>query len=278
MGIKVKAININGVRMGGNKDFVLIAGPCVIENEELTMSIAESLKSITAKMGIGFIFKASYDKANRTSHKSYRGPGIVKGMKILSKVKQYYDVPILSDVHTAADMKPASDVVDVIQIPAFLSRQTDLLISAGRTGRVVNIKKGQFMAPWDIKYAIEKIKSTGNDKIILTERGYTFGYNMLITDFRAIPIMRGFGYPVIFDATHSVQLPSLSDGVSGGQREYIHMLSRASAAVGIDGLFMEVHPHPDKALSDGANSLKINEVENLLESVKEINDIVKKRH
>jgi 2-dehydro-3-deoxyphosphooctonate aldolase (KDO 8-P synthase) len=276
MNTKVKTIYINEVKIGGKNGLVLIAGPCVIENESITMSIAEQLKSITSRLGIDLIFKASYDKANRTSINSFRGPGLKKGLAILSKIKDKYNLPILSDVHSIEQIKPASQVLDIIQIPAFLSRQTDLLVSAGETGKVINIKKGQFMAPWDIRHAIKKVESTGNRKIIITERGYTFGYNMLVNDFRVIPIMRDFGYPVVFDATHSVQLPSSADGVSGGQRQYIEVLAKAAVAVGIDGLFLEVHPQPDKALSDGANSLKLDKLEKLLKTIKVIDEIVKK--
>lgn len=273
---KVKTINVNGVRIGGNNGLVLIAGPCVIESETLTMSIAEQLKAITSELGIGLIFKASYDKANRTSINSFRGPGLKKGLQILAKVKDTYGLPVLSDVHSIEQIKPASQVLDIIQIPAFLCRQTDLLISAGETGRVVNIKKGQFMAPWDIRHVIKKVESTGNHKIIITERGYTFGYNMLVNDFRVIPIMRDFGYPVIFDATHSVQLPSAGGDVSGGQSQYVEMLAKAGAAVGIDGLFLEVHPQPEKAMSDGANSLQLSRLERLLKTTKVIDEIIKK--
>lgn len=276
MDSKVKTLNINGVKIGGKNRLVLIAGPCVIENESMTMSIAEKLKSITSKLGIDLIFKASYDKANRTSINSFRGPGLKKGLEILSRIKDKYNLPILSDVHSTEQIKPTAQVLDIIQIPAFLSRQTDLLVSAGETGRVINIKKGQFMAPWDIRHAIKKVESTGNRRIIITERGYTFGYNMLVNDFRVIPIMRDFGYPVVLDATHSVQLPSAAEGVSGGQREYIEILAKAGAAVGIDGLFLEVHPQPDKALSDGANSLKLDRLEKLLKTIKVIDEIIKK--
>ncbi len=276
MPVTVKTLNINGLRIGGNNRVVLIAGPCVIESETMTLRIAGQLKSITSELGIELIFKASYDKANRTSINSFRGPGLKKGLEILAKVKTTYNLPILSDVHSTEQIEPAAQVLDIIQIPAFLSRQTDLLVCAGETGRIVNIKKGQFMAPWDIRHAIQKIESTGNHKIILTERGYTFGYNMLVNDFRVIPIMRDFGYPVVFDATHSVQLPSAAGGVSGGQKEYIEVLAKAAAAVGIDGLFLEVHPHPQKALSDGANSLRLDRLRKLLKTIKVIDEIVKK--
>ncbi len=273
---KVRTITIDGVKIGGNNRIALIAGPCVIENESLTMDIAEQLKAIAARLGISLVFKASFDKANRTSINSFRGPGLKKGLEILARVKAQYNLPVLSDVHSTDQIKPAAEVLDIIQIPAFLSRQTDLIVSAGETGKVVNIKKGQFMAPWDIRHVIQKVESTGNHRIIITERGYTFGYNMLVNDFRVIPIMRGFGYPVVFDATHSVQLPSATAGVSGGQKEYIEVLAKAGAAVGIDGLFLEVYPEPDQALSDGANSLRLDRVEKLLRTVKVIDEIIKK--
>ncbi len=276
MGQKVRTITIDGIKIGGNNCIALIAGPCVIENEPLTMDIAGQLKEIAGRLGIALVFKASYDKANRTSINSFRGPGLKKGLAILAKVKAKYSLPILSDVHSTEQIKPAAEVLDIIQIPAFLSRQTDLIVSAGETGKVVNIKKGQFMAPWDIRHVIQKVESTGNHRIIITERGYTFGYNMLVNDFRVIPIMRDFGYPVVFDATHSVQLPSAAAGVSGGQKEYIEVLAKAGTAVGIDGLFLEVHPEPGKALSDGANSLQLDKVEKLLRTIKVIDEIIKK--
>ncbi|MCL4558044.1 MAG: 3-deoxy-8-phosphooctulonate synthase [Deltaproteobacteria bacterium] len=276
MGPSVRTIDINGLKIGGGNGVVLIAGPCVIESEAGAVDIAGELKSITSRLGMGLVFKASYDKANRTSLGSFRGPGMKKGLEILAKVREKYDVPVLSDVHSTEQVGPASQVLDIIQIPAFLSRQTDLLVSAGETGRVVNIKKGQFMAPWDIRHAINKVESTGNHKIIVTERGYTFGYNMLVNDFRVIPIMRDFGYPVVFDATHSVQLPSAGGDVSDGQRQYIEMLAKAGAAVGIDGLFLEVHPQPDEALSDSANTLRLDRLEKLLKTIKVIDEIIKK--
>ncbi len=276
MDSRVRTIAIDGLKIGGNNGIVLIAGPCVIESEASAFGIAGELKAITSRLGIGLIFKASYDKANRTSLGSFRGPGIKKGLEILAGVREKYAVPVISDVHSTEQIGPASQVLDVIQIPAFLSRQTDLLVSAGETGKVVNIKKGQFMAPWDIRHAINKVESTGNHKIIVTERGYTFGYNMLVNDFRVIPIMRDFGYPVVFDATHSVQLPSARGDVSGGQRQYIEMLAKAGAAVGIDGLFLEVHPQPDTALSDSANTLQLDRLESLLKTIKVIDEVIKK--
>ncbi|MBI5681927.1 MAG: 3-deoxy-8-phosphooctulonate synthase [Deltaproteobacteria bacterium] len=272
----MKTINIGNVKIGGNLPFVLIAGPCVIENLSATLLIADKLIEITNKLNIPLIFKASYDKANRTSVKSYRGPGLKKGLEILNKVKKKFNVPILTDAHCKDDVKRVSEVADVIQIPAFLSRQTDLLIEAAKTKKIVNIKKGQFLAPWDIKNAIEKIKSAGNERIILTERGVSFGYNNLVVDFRSIPIMRETGYPVVFDATHSIQLPGGKGSSSGGEREMVSYLARAAIAVGIDGLFLEVHPEPEKALCDGPNSLKLNDLPEFLRQIKELDDVVKK--
>ncbi len=262
--------------MGGGRPFVLIAGPCVIESKELVFEIAKSLKQITSRVGIPLIFKASYDKANRSSIKSFRGFGLAAGLNILYDVKDKFNIPILSDVHSIDEMKPAARVLDVIQIPAFLSRQTDLLIAAGRTGKVVNVKKGQFLAPWDIKTVIQKIESTGNKNILLTERGVSFGYNNLVTDFRSLAIMRQTGYPVVFDASHSVQQPGGLGHASGGQSEFIPLLARCAVAAGCDAIFMEVHPNPKKALSDGPNMLPLNKLEKLLIDLKAIDKIVKK--
>ena len=260
----VKVVNIGGVEIGGRSPLVLIAGPCVIEDEATTLKTLEGLKEVTGSLGMPFVFKASYDKANRTSVDSYRGPGLAEGLKILKKAKSGFDVPVLTDVHCAGDCKAVAEVVDCIQIPAMLCRQTDLLIAAGETGLPVNIKKGQFMAPLAMEGAIKKVASTGNDKVLLTERGTSFGYNNLVVDFRALPIMRGFGFPVVFDATHSVQLPSAKGTVSGGDREMVGYLARAAVAVGVDAVFLEVHPEPDKALSDGPNSIALTEVKELL--------------
>ncbi len=246
--------------------FSFIAGPCVIENEGLTLEIAQRLKEITAQFPVRFLFKASYDKANRTSAKSYRGPGLTEGLRILAEVQRQLRVPVLSDVHETAQVVPAAAVLDVIQIPAFLMRQTDLVVAAARSGKIVNIKKAQFAAPEDVRYTIEKIVAQGNDQIILTERGTTFGYNNLVVDFRSFSTLRAFGHPVIFDATHSVQRPALG-GKSGGDRQFVMPLARAAAAYGIDGLFIETHPDPDKAPSDGANMLKLDDVPRLLEQV-----------
>ena len=245
---------------------IFIAGPCVIENEDMTLEIAEGLKEITASYDVDLYFKASFDKANRTAVGSYRGPGLEKGLAILDRVRREFDVPILSDVHEVAQVAPAAQVLDVLQIPAYLSRQTDLLVAAGRTGKTVNIKKAQFMAPEDIQYAAAKVSGTGNEKIWITERGACLGYHNLVVDFRSFSILEGFGYPVIFDATHSVQVPS-KGGTSSGHREYVIPLARAAAAYGIDGLFTEVHPNPEQALSDGPNSLRLCDVRSLLDQV-----------
>jgi 2-dehydro-3-deoxyphosphooctonate aldolase (KDO 8-P synthase) len=244
----------------GSGDLVMIAGPCVIESAETTLSIAQALKDYAQELNLPLIFKASYDKANRTSVTSYRGPGLVKGLEILARVKDEVGLPVLSDVHQVTDVAPAAEVLDVLQIPAFLCRQTDLLVAAAQTGKVVNIKKGQFMAPWDMGQAVDKVLATGNSRVLLTERGAMFGYNNLVVDFRSLPIMRGLGCPVVLDVTHSVQLPGGQGTCSGGQREYIPLLARAGMAAGVDALFMEVHPDPDAALCDGPNSLPLAEV------------------
>jgi len=254
----------------------LIAGPCVIETKNIVFETASVLKEIAENLRIPFIFKASYDKANRSSIKSYRGPGIEKGVEILSEVKETFNIPIISDVHSVIEIKIARDILDVIQIPAFLCRQTDLLIEAGKTGKPVNVKKGQFIAPWDVSNIIEKLKSTGNKQIMITERGTCFGYNNLVVDFRSFPIIRSMGIPVIFDATHSVQLPGGAGTCSSGQKEFIPYLSRAAVACGIDGLFFEVHPQPDKALCDGPNMIPLKEFKNLIESLVEIHKTVNK--
>lgn len=264
-----KEVGVASIKIGG-RPFVFIGGPCVIETEEITMKIAEKLVEITGELNIPFIFKSSYDKANRTSITSYRGPGITEGLKILKKVKERLACPVLTDVHSKEEAAIAAETVDILQIPALLSRQTDLLVACGATGKAVNIKKGQFMSPFDIKYAIDKIKSTGNERIIITERGSCFGYNTLVNDFRAIPVMKGFGYPVIFDATHSVQKPAALSGRSGGEREFVLPLAKAAIAVGADGIFMEVHIDPDSALCDGENSVKIADIPEYLKVLKRI--------
>ncbi len=267
-------VEINKIKIGNGKPFVLIAGPCVVENEKMILSTAEKIKEITSDLNISLIFKSSYKKANRTSVKSFSGIGDKEALKILEKVKKYFDLSILTDVHTIEEIKNASDIADVLQIPAFLSRQTDLLIAAGKSGKVVNIKKGQFLAPDDMKYVAEKILSTGNKKILLTERGTTFGYHNLVVDMRSFIIMKKFGYPVVMDATHSVQLPSKGNK-SGGEPEFIKPLARAAAAVGIDALFLEVHPNPKEALSDAASQLPLSELKDLLIEIKSIDKIVK---
>ncbi len=271
-----REVVIKNIRIGGGKPFVLIAGPCVIESEESTLEAAARLKQLSSELGIPFIFKSSYDKANRSSMRSYRGPGLKEGLRILGRVSKELDLPVVSDVHRFEEIVPAAAVLDMLQIPAFLCRQTDFVTEVARTGKAVNIKKGQFLAPWDIKNAIEKAASTGNHNILITERGVSFGYNNLVVDMRSIPIMRGFGYPVVFDATHSVQLPGAGGTASSGDRQYVPHLTRAAAAIGVDALFMEVHACPDKALCDGPNMLGIDELPALLRQAKEIDRIVKK--
>jgi len=268
-------VNIGEITIGGGAPLVLIAGPCVIEGETFTLSLATSLQEVSRELGIPLIFKASYDKANRTSISSARGPGLEEGLKILQRVKEEVGLPVISDVHQVSEVPRAAEVLDVIQIPAFLCRQTDLVVEAARTGKPINVKKGQFLAPWDMVHVVEKIISTGNEQILLTERGTSFGYNNLVSDMKALPIMRGLGYPVIFDATHSVQLPGGAGKASGGDREFIPTLSRAAVGAGVDGVFLEVHPEPVRALSDGANSLALNALTPLLKELKAIDRIVK---
>jgi 2-dehydro-3-deoxyphosphooctonate aldolase (KDO 8-P synthase) len=270
-----RGVHIKGTTIGGNAPLVVIAGPCVIEGKEFTISLAKRLQEICRSLSIPLIFKASYDKANRTSISSSRGPGLAEGLKILQQVKEETGLPVLSDCHSVAEIPQAAEVLDVIQIPAFLCRQTDLLVAAGRTGKPINVKKGQFLAPWDMTHVVEKITSTGNKEILLTERGSSFGYNNLVSDMKALPIMRGLGYPVIFDATHSVQLPGGAGKASGGNREMIPYLARAAVGAGVDGVFFEVHPDPDQALSDAANSLKIEALAPLLKQLMAIDRIVK---
>jgi len=253
-------IEIKNVKLGSNLPFVLIAGPCVVENEKITFTAAEHIKNITSNLGIPFIFKSSYKKANRTSIKSFKGIGDSEAIKILSKVKQELDLPLLTDVHTVEEILNVAELADVLQIPAFLCRQTELLVAAGESGNAVNVKKGQFLAPEDMKHAIEKIESTGNKKILLTERGTTFGYNNLVVDMRSLVIMKDFGYPIVMDATHSVQLPG-GGGKTGGQPKFIKPLAKAAAAIGIDALFLEVHPDPANALSDAESQLPLSELE-----------------
>jgi len=263
----MQTVEIAGLTVGEGLPHLVIAGPCVIEDAGLVLEIAKELKRITGELKLPFIFKSSYDKANRSSGRSFRGPGLKDGLQILGRVREEIGVPILSDVHSVEEAMAAGKVLDVLQIPAFLCRQTDLLVAAARTGRVVNVKKGQFLAPWDMANVVQKIEEAGNRRILLTERGASFGYNNLVTDFRALPIMRRLGYPVIFDATHSVQLPGGAGTKSSGQREFIAPLARGAVAVGCEGLFMEVHPNPDKALSDGPNMVPLAEVRGLLEQI-----------
>jgi 2-dehydro-3-deoxyphosphooctonate aldolase (KDO 8-P synthase) len=267
-------IKIGSIVIGQGCPLVLICGPCVIENYETTREIAATLKEITAGLQIPFIFKASYDKANRTSVNSFRGPGLVDGLSVLAEIKKEFDVPILSDVHRISEIDTAARVLDIIQIPAFLCRQTDVLTAVAQTGKPVNIKKGQFLAPWDISNVVEKITSTGNRRVLITERGTMFGYNNLVVDFRGFMIMRRTGYPVIFDATHSVQLPGGAGTSSAGQRDFAPMLARAAVAAGVDGMFMEVHPDPERALCDGPNSLKLDSIYDLLAQLKSIHRTV----
>ncbi|HEY5674959.1 MAG TPA: 3-deoxy-8-phosphooctulonate synthase [Malonomonas sp.] len=271
----MKHVQVGSASFGGQQQLVLIAGPCAIENEAMCLRIAERLKKITAELGCGLIFKASYDKANRTSVTSFRGPGMDEGLRILEKVRSQFELPVISDVHDVSQVSAAAEVLDIIQIPAFLSRQTDLLVAVGNSGKAVNLKKGQFLAPWDVGHGIKKIESTGNQQILLTERGVSFGYNNLVVDMRALVIMREMGYPVVFDATHAVQLPGGAGGSSSGQRQYVGALSRAAAATGIDGLFWEVHEDPDKALCDGANSLSLDQVKPMLQQVLAIDALFK---
>lgn len=270
-----KILSAGPVTIGGDNPLVLIAGPCVIENKEHTLSLARALQEITARVGVGLVFKASYDKANRTSVNSYRGPGLDEGLKILRAVKEETGLPVVSDVHDVSQVKAAAEVLDIVQIPAFLSRQTDLLVAVGETGCIVNIKKGQFQAPWDMENAIGKVLSTGNEQILLTERGSCFGYNNLVSDMRSLMIMRQTGCPVVFDATHSVQLPGGAGTTSSGQREFVAPLSRAAVATGVDALFWEVHEDPAKALCDGPNSLPLAAVEDLLRQMLALDKIVR---
>lgn len=269
---------IGNFMVGQDEPLFFILGPCVIESESFTLKVAESIKELAEKLNINVIFKASYDKANRTSLKSFRGPGLLKGLEILAKVKEKFGLPVLSDVHKESEVDEAEKILDVIQIPAFLCRQTDLLVRAGQSEKPVNIKKGQFMSPWDMKYAYEKVASTGNRQVMLTERGTFFGYGNLVVDMRSIPIMREVtGCPVIFDGTHSVQLPGAGGGKSGGERKFVSHLVRGAVAVGADGIFMEVHPDPDNALSDGPNMVPIKELETIIKEALEIYNVVRKK-
>ena len=271
----MKQINIGDFIIGDNVKFVLIAGPCVLENEAVAMDTARYLQKLTAKLKIPFIFKASYDKANRTSIKSYRGPGAKKGLAMLKRIKEKLGIQMLSDVHRFEEIDAAAKILDVVQVPAFLCRQTDFITEIAKKARVINIKKGQFLAPWDVANIIEKAKAAGNENIMITERGTSFGYNNLVFDVRSLPIIRDMGYPVIFDATHAVQLPGGKGTASGGQRDMVKYLARAAVAAGVDGIFLEVHRDPQKALCDGANSLYLSELEELLTMLKQIDSLVK---
>jgi len=271
----MKTVQVGKAVIGGNNPFMLIAGPCVIEDEKKTRDIAGFLKELTDRLNIPFVFKASYDKANRTSLMGYRGPGALRGLEILARIKRDFHVCILSDVHRFEEIQPAAEVLDVMQVPAFLCRQTDFIMEMSQKAKVINIKKGQFLAPWDVKNIIEKVEAAGMEGLMITERGASFGYNNLVADMRAIPIMRTFGYPVIFDATHSVQLPGGMGTTSGGQREMIPYLARAAVATGVDGLFFEVHSNPEAALCDGPNSLRLTDLEKLLKALTKIDRLVK---
>ena len=268
----MEEVKVGNVVFGGG-ELVLIGGPCQAESLELCCEVAGYLQGLCAEAGVQYVFKASYDKANRSSEGGVRGPGLKRGLEILAAVKQRYGVPVITDVHETVEVPKVAEVADILQIPAFLCRQTDLLHAAGRSGRAVNIKKGQFMAPEDMRGAIEKVRATGNDKLLLTERGTTFGYHNLVVDMRSLVTMRSFGVPVVFDATHSVQLPGGLGIASGGRREFVAPLARAAAAVGIDVLFTEVHPRPDEAWSDGPNSLNFKQIREILSKVKQIHDL-----
>ena len=268
-------MNLCGYQVGNDRPFFLIAGPCVIESEALALSTAEALKKITDDLGIPFIYKSSFDKANRSSGASYRGPGIAEGLRILAKVKAEIGVPVLTDVHEDTPLDEVAAVVDVLQTPAFLCRQTNFIHNVCAQGLPVNIKKGQFLAPWDMRHVADKAKSTGNDRIMLCERGVSFGYNNLVSDMRSLPVMKQTGCPVVFDATHSVQLPGGQGASSGGQREFVPVLARAAVAVGVAGLFMETHPDPDKALSDGPNAWPLGQMSALLKQLQALDNIAK---
>ncbi len=270
-----ESLKIGGVEIGAGKRLALIAGPCVIEGREAALHHASVLQEIAGRAGLPLIYKSSYDKANRTSLESYRGPGIERGLEILAEVKEKLRIPLLTDVHEKEQVALVKEVVDILQIPAFLCRQTDFVLEVARSERVVNVKKGQFLAPWDLRNVVEKIVSTGNKQVMVTERGVSFGYNNLVADMRSLMVMRELGCPVVFDATHSLQLPGGMGKASDGQRQFIAALARAGVAVGVDAVFIEVHEDPDRALSDGPNSLPLKEVEGLLRSLKEIDDIVK---
>ena len=269
----VRSVSIGPVTLGDDHPLVLIAGPCVIESEAHALMLAGALTEIARRCGVPYIFKASYDKANRTSIRSFRGPGLDAGLRVLAAVKQQLGVPILTDIHDAAQALPAAEVADVLQIPAFLSRQTDVIVAAARTGRAVNLKKGQFLAPHDMRHAIEKVTASGNTRVFVTERGHSFGYNNLVVDMRAFPMLRELGWPVVYDATHSLQLPGAGDGVTAGQVQYVEPLAAAAVAAGVDGIFLEVHDNPAQAKSDAGNSLALDRLEPLLNRLAQIDAI-----
>jgi 2-dehydro-3-deoxyphosphooctonate aldolase (KDO 8-P synthase) len=271
-----KEITVGSLRLGAGNPLFLIAGPCVIESESHARMMAENVAKIATDAGVPYIFKASYDKANRSSLKAYRGPGLKEGLRILEKIKKDLKLPILTDIHEVSQAEPAAEVCDVLQIPAFLARQTDLLIAAGKTGRAINIKKGQFLSPWDMANVAEKVASTGNTKIILTERGTSFGYQNLVVDMRSFPVMQRTGYPVVFDVTHSVQLPGGQGNASGGQPQFIEPLARAAVAAGVDGIFLETHDNPAAARSDGPNAMPLGELKALLLKLKGLSSVVRR--
>jgi 2-dehydro-3-deoxyphosphooctonate aldolase (KDO 8-P synthase) len=270
----VKPIQVGGLTVGTGAPLLLIAGPCVIESESHAVAVARAVRDIASRTGVQYIFKASYDKANRTSGRSYRGPGLAEGIRVLNRVRDEVGVPVLTDIHEPSHAAAAGEVADVLQIPAFLSRQTDLLVAAARTGRAINIKKGQFLAPADMRHAIMKVVDAGNDRVIVTERGVSFGYNNLVVDMRAFPILRAIGYPVVYDVTHSLQLPGGGDGVTAGQAEFIEPMASAGVAAGVDGVFMEVHERPEHARSDAQNALRLELLEPLLRRLVRIHAIV----
>jgi 2-dehydro-3-deoxyphosphooctonate aldolase (KDO 8-P synthase) len=271
----VQPIQFGGLTVGGGAPLLLVAGPCVIESESHAVDTAIAVRDIARRAGVPYVFKASYDKANRTSAGSFRGPGLHEGLRILSRVREAAGVPILTDIHDASQAAPVAEVADVLQIPAFLSRQTDLLLAAARTGRVVNIKKGQFLAPADMRHAIAKVVGAGNIRVIVTERGFSFGYNNLVVDMRAFPILRSLGYPVVYDVTHSLQLPGGGDGVTAGQAQFIEPMASAGVAAGVDGIFMEVHERPEQAKSDAQNALRLDLLESLLTRLVRIHSITR---
>ena len=271
----MKTVNVGNMTIGGGKGLFVLAGPCVIEDYDRTLAIGKEAKAICERLGIPYVFKASFDKANRSSFNSFRGPGL-EGLKILASIKKELNVPVVSDIHSIEQIEPAAEVLDILQIPAFLCRQTDLVYGAAKTGKCVNVKKGQFMAPKDMENVLNKMKESGNENLMLTERGFSFGYNNLVVDMRSFPIMRSFDYPVIFDATHSVQLPGGAGTKSSGNREFVPNLARAAVASGVDGLFFEVHDNPEEALSDGPNMVYLNQFEDLLKDLVAIDKIVKR--